>query len=229
MASGRYLIAMCDVLGFTGLVTATPLDTIYERYMALRAELGPNPLFRIKPGTYEREIVLNRVVFSDTILWWAPEGETAEVLPHVIGQIMAGAVGSMPLRAGLAFGTCVIDPANEIYIGQPIIDAYHTEQAQEWMGGAFHSSCWTLPGLRDALCSGYEGSAVEYPVPVKTGTPPLAYALNWPALAAPDFSVDLLTAAEANAPPPAKLKWQNARRFYDTVIPKRSGRSRPGC
>ena len=89
MPSGRYLIAMCDVLGFTSLVAATPLDEIYERYMALRAELGPNPLFRIKPGTYEREIILNRVVFSDTILWWAPEGETAEILPYVIGQIMA--------------------------------------------------------------------------------------------------------------------------------------------
>jgi hypothetical protein len=227
MPSGRYLIAMGDVLGFTNLVAATRLDEIYERYMALRAQLEPSPLFRMKPGTYEREIVLNRVVFSDTILWWAPEGETVELLPHVIGQIMAGAVGSMPLRAGLAFGECVIDPANEIYIGQPIIDAYRTEQAQEWMGGAFHPSCWTLPGLRDTLCRGYERSAVEYPVPVKTGVPPLTYALNWPALAAPDFSVDILTAAETHAAPPAKQKWRNARRFYDTVVANRSGASRP--
>ena len=76
MPSGQYLIAMCDVLGFTNLVAATPLDEIYKRYLALVAELDPHPLFRIMTGTYEREIVLNRVVFSDTILLWAPAGDT---------------------------------------------------------------------------------------------------------------------------------------------------------
>lgn len=224
MPSGLYLIAMCDVLGFTNLVAATPLDEIYKRYLALVAELDPHPLFRIKTGTYEREIVLNRVVFSDTILLWAPAGDTMELLPHVLAQIMGRAVRSMPLRAGLAFGECIIDPANELYIGQPIIDAYHTEQAQEWMGGAFHPSCWKRPGFRDLLCKEYERSAVEYTVPVKAGAVPLEYALNWPALAGPDFSVEVLTASEGRAAPAAKVKWRNARRFYETVVANQSGR-----
>lgn len=221
MPSRPYLIAICDVLGFANLVAATPLDEIYARYEALVARLDPHPLFRIRTGTYQREIVLNRVVFSDTILWWAPAGETMAILPHVLAQIMASAVESMPLRAGLAFGECVIDPAHEIYIGQPIIDAYRTEQAQEWMGGAFHPSCWEHPGLRDELCRGYERSAVAYDVPVKAGAAPLAYALNWPALAGSDFSVEVLAASEARAVPGAKVKWRNARRFYETVVASR--------
>ena len=197
-----------------------PLDEIYKRYMALLTQLDPNPLFRIKPVTYEREIILDRVVFSDTILCWAHAGEAVEILPVVIGQIMARAVGSMPLRAGLAFGECVIDPANDIYIGQPIIDAYRTEQAQEWMGGAFHPSCWTMHGLLEKLCKGYERSAVKYAVPVKTAATRLEYALNWPLLADTPVSGDLLTAAETSAAPAAKVKWRNARRFYDTVLAK---------
>ena len=221
MPAAPYLIAMCDVLGFTSLVATTPLDAIHDRYLALLAELEPHPLFRMKAGTYEREIVLNRVVFSDTILMWAPVGETMELLPSVLGRIMARAMGSMPLRAGLAFGDCVIDPASELYVGQPIIDAYHTEQAQEWVGGAFHPSCWRRPGLRDVLCRGYERSAVEYPVPVKPGAEPLDYALNWPALASADFSAEALAASEAGAPPGPKTKWRNARRFYDAVVTDR--------
>ena len=221
MPAAPYLIAMCDVLGFTGLVATTPLDAIHDRYLALLAELEPHPLFRMKAGTYEREIVLNRVVFSDTILMWAPVGETMELLPSVLGQIMARAMGSMPLRAGLAFGDCVIDPANELYVGQPIIDAYHTERAQEWVGGAFHPSCWRRPGLRDLLCKGYERSAVKYPVPVKAGAAALEYALNWPALAGPDFAVDALVASEGTAASGPKVKWQNARRFYDAVVANR--------
>ena len=175
----------------------------------------------MKAGTYEREMVLNRVVFSDTILMWALVGETMELLPGILGRLVARAMDSMPLRAGLAFGDCVIDPANELYVGQPIIDAYHTEQAQEWVGGAFHPSCWRRPGLRDVLCRGYERSAVKYAVPVKAGAEPLDYALNWPALASPDFSVETLTASEGRAAPGPKAKWQNARRFYQTVLTNR--------
>jgi len=125
----------------------------------------------------------------------------------------------MPLRAGIAFGECIIDPAKEIYIGQPMIDAYHTERAQEWVGGAFHPSCWQSPGLLEALCKGHDRSAVKYPVPTKTPGSvervQLEYALNWPPLADQDFSSDVLMALEEQAPQGAKVKWQNARRFYE--------------
>ena len=221
MPTGQYLIAICDVLGFTNLVGSTPLDQIAQRYLSLLAELDPHPLFRITPATYEREVVLNRVVFSDTILMWAPAGDTMEILPFVLAQLMGNAVGSMPLRAGLAFGECVIDPGNELYIGQPIVDAYRTEQAQEWMGGAFHPSCWARGGFRDALLHG--GSAIEYPVPVKAKAPPLEYALNWPGFVGADFSVDVLTTSETHPTAAAKVTWLNARRFYEAVV-NRSGR-----
>jgi hypothetical protein len=231
MAPAAYLVAMCDVLGFTNLVASATLDEIRRRYLALVAHLGPHPLFRIRTASHEREVVLNRVVFSDTVLFWAPDGDAMELLPHVVAQILGRAMDSMPLRVGFAFGDCIIDPANELYIGQPIIDAYHTEQAQDWVGGAFHPTCWLRPGLRDRLCRGYEGSAVEYAVPVKAGPPTggvrLDYALNWPALVGPDFSVEALTALEAGAAAPARAKWRNARRFYDAVLAHRDEASRP--
>jgi hypothetical protein len=226
MPSAQYLVAMCDVLGFTQLVATTALDDIHKRYLALVEKLEPHPFFRIASGTYAREIALNRMVFSDTILYWAPAGDTMELLPVVLGQIIGQTLSSMPLRAGLAFGECIIDPAREIYIGQPIIDAYYTEKEQEWVGGAFHPSCWQQRGLLEVLCKGHERSAVKYPVPVKArgsaGGVRLEYALNWPVLAGPDFSVEELTALEDRAPPGAKVKWQNTRHFYEACLAKRN-------
>ena len=219
MPAASYLVAMCDVLGFTNLVATATLEEIGRRYLAMVAELGPHPLFRIRTDTHERELVLNRVVFSDTILFWAPAGQAMELLPHVLARIMGRSLETMPLRAGLAFGQCIIDPANELYIGQPIIDAYHTEQVQEWIGGAFHPSCWNRPGLREALCGGRAPSAVEYAIPVKAdgrrGGMSLEHALNWPAQAGPEVSVSALAALEAQAPAAAQAKWRNARRFYE--------------
>ena len=43
MPAAPYLIAMCDVLGFTGLVATTPLDQIHERYRALLASSSRIP------------------------------------------------------------------------------------------------------------------------------------------------------------------------------------------
>jgi hypothetical protein len=140
-----------------------------------------------------------------------------ELLPYLVAQVMSRAMDSMPLRAGFALGDCVIDPANELYVGQPIVDAYRTEQAQDWVGGAFHASCWRWPGLRDALG---RASAIRYAVPVKAGSAgvgPLEYALNWPALAGPDFSASALAAQERRAPAAARGKWRNARIFYEAI------------
>ena len=65
---------------------------------------------------------------------------------------------------------------------------------------------------------------MQYAVPVKAGAEPLEYALNWPALAGSDFTANALAAsalAASDVAPGPKVKWQNARRFYDAVVANR--------
>ena len=102
MPAAPYLIAMCDVLGFTRLVATTPLDEIHERYRALLAQLEPHPLFRIKAGTYAREIVLNRVVFSDTILMITVSARRVIALPSdcEFDECPSGLARRVPHEAG---------------------------------------------------------------------------------------------------------------------------------
>ena len=219
MAFTRYLVAICDVLGFSNLVARESLERIHQRYSELLGRLEPSPIFLIDSKTGERKIVVNQIVFSDTVLFWAPAGNEMELLPTMLGQLMAASVGSLPLRIGLAFGECVIDRTKHIYIGQPIVDAYRTEQAQNWMGGAFHPSCWRHKGFLEFLCKDFERAAVRYPVPIVPGrealVPQLEYALNWPPLGKVIFYPEHLATQEARAPERDKAKWQNARRFYE--------------
>lgn len=221
----QYLVAMCDVLGFQNLVAALPLPEIHSRYLQLIQTLEPNPVYRVDTKTGRREVVLNHVVFSDTILYWAPAGQAMELLPYTLAATMAASLDYLPFRAGIAFGECVIDPTRHIYIGQPIIDAYHTEQAQVWMGGAFHPSCWRYSGLLEVLCKEQTRSAVEYPVPIKPAAAAkglrLKYGLNWPRGGDVNFRArapELLARALAAAPDNVKAKWENARRFFEAIF-----------
>ena len=220
---GLYLIAMCDVLGFSDFVRAHPLEEVYEEYFALRNKVRSSQgIAGYTPRVPQAVPVLDGVVFSDTVLFWAPATGAPQTLPMSLAFLLAQTIGSVPVRVGFAFGKCVIDPANDVYVGQPIIDAYQTERRQEWVGGAFHPSCWKAGDLREMLL--HWRTAVEYPVPVKPaksinpgeeGDPLLEYALGWTSLADGDVS-DTLDQQERHAPSKAKVKWQNARTFYES-------------
>jgi hypothetical protein len=220
---GMYLIAMCDVLGFSDFVRAHPVEEVYAAYFTLRNKVRSfQRMAGYTSGVQQAVPVLDGVVFSDTVLFWASATGAPETLPMSLAFLLAQTIGSMPLRIGFAFGKCVIDPGNDVYIGPPIIDAYHTERRQEWVGGAYHPSCWTAGDLRERLL--HWRTAIEYPVPVKLaksidlgaeGDPLLEYALGWTALADGDVSATL-EQQEQHAPSEAKVKWQNARTFYES-------------
>src|SRR5215475_13419018 len=219
MQPRAYFVAMCDVLGFSQLVGTTSLEMVHQQYRSLLDDVGPN-IFRSSPQTSQRIYLVEHVVISDTILFWAPADGQIEILPGLLCILMRQLMGSMPLRVGIAFGDCVIDPQEHIYIGQPIIDAYLTEQAQEWVGGAYHRSCWSAPRFPEFATEWAQ--IVKYPVPVKISGAvkcyqlSLEYAVNWTLFTGPDV-LTTIADQERRAPEAAKMKWRNARTFYEIV------------
>ncbi len=220
-----YLIAVCDVLGFSNLIRTRTLAEVYDRYVKLRTQIeNVAPLTGFAPRVEQPFVVQDAVVFSDTVLLWAPANGAMEVLAMNLCPLIGHALKvGLPLRVGVALGECVIDPANDIFIGEPIVDAYETEKRQDWMGGAYHPSCWGPPGFLERLCRWHW--AVKYPVPVKTLKageqvgPPLEYAVGWPLFAGLFFAgQDVLQAFDDHeggaTDNKAKGKWQNARAFY---------------
>jgi len=216
---GLYLIAMCDVLGFRNLVSTHPLEAVYEKCLKLRTQVrSTENVVGFSPGIPQPLPVVDGIVFSDTVLFWAPATGAMEILPINLCLLAALTLGSTPIRIGFAFGHCVIDSDNDIYIGRPIVDAYETEKRQEWVGGAFHPSCWTLSGFLQRLVD--QHTVVEYPVPLKhdDGGAQLTHALNWAMmadLATSNSTLATLALQEQKAPTKDKVKWQRARAFYE--------------
>lgn len=195
----RRLIALCDVLGFRKFVRTEELGALAERYRALLARTRYETrlsITRLAAGTEETfSLGAESQVFSDTILVWSRALETgsdedfanASVFLTAVSRLVAsGIVAALPLRIGVAYGECFIDPEAHIYVGQPIVDAYVTEQRQDWIGAACHPTCLETPFGSElaSLSDNYQvlGGMIRGDIPVKKKPdgPPLTHTLDWP-------------------------------------------------
>lgn len=186
MKANRY-IAMVDILGFTELVRRNSIDRIVRVVEYIYTKASDVPVTwatSSRDGTqHSGTSALNKLYFSDTFIFWSPpingslqyEQELVRLFFNAIGQVLFnGFIAGIPLRAGLAFGESYINLERGTLVGQAIVDAYETESAQDWIGGALHSGC-PVDGLLAPL-----PLVVDYPVPTKLfNKKPIKYALNW--------------------------------------------------
>jgi hypothetical protein len=151
--------------------------------------------------------------------------------------VLTGLEMGLPLRIGLAFGDCVVQPSRQLFVGLPFVYAYETEQRQEWVGGACHNSCYFAPGFgwypihEDEWRTdpwSYQSSLelrhlVQHQIPVKPGTtgPSLDIALNWPSMIefgrVSRMDRELTEKCTSSAGQEGGEKWRNTRLFYRRI------------
>ena len=93
---------------------------------------------------------LGHCVFSDSIIVWSPKlklgGQWAYGFFLTLAQlVLFGLRAGLPIRVGVAFGEFIADTRRSVYLGRALVDAYETEQQQDWIGGAYHPSCHNAP------------------------------------------------------------------------------------
>lgn len=172
----RY-VASLDVLGFKQRLAAKGLSGLFDEYKALQTwTRGPGTKFTVHGTLFGETVGVTKqapyLFVSDGILLWCDEDGDADSFIRICTSLLGDSVRrGLPMRGAIAFGETIIDPPSSTYLGQPLVDAYLTEQSQEWVGAAIH------PSAVDAL-AGHEDVAA-YEVPTKPGTPDLRHALLW--------------------------------------------------
>lgn len=208
------------------------------------------------PWQFTTTSYIGHTVFSDSIILWSPPVPRKKVnyrtgqwkyrddwgsgLGRAFGQdlrfflsvsslIGIGLVRGFPLRIGIAFGDCVIEPDKSIFLGQPLVDAFETERRQQWIGAVCHPSC-IVPFVTDHLLKpqnpppGRFASIpflVRYDIPVQqlqnasTILPPLLWSVDWPRFSDSEVEKVLIAAtARYKHNPNISVKWENALKFY---------------
>lgn len=171
-------------------------------------------------------------IFSDTILMWTqPIGDGSNMSPF-LRQLFTSSINKligmsifrdMPIRAGVAYGRTAIMPSRRIFVGMPIINAYKTEQSQDWIGVALHSSCNRDPllhYLQTTTSHGdrqtFFGGIVEYKVPPNSNPriTGLHWSLDWPNAVPKEVEEFLIHGMNDPRNQRYRTKWEHALTFY---------------
>ena len=145
---------------------------------------------------------------------------TWSFLAAVSSLVEAGLAVGVPVRGGVAYGPCVLRPSRGLFVGAPIVDAYETEQRQEWIGAACHPSCEMAATFSQRK---YSLPLRSWHVPVKPepAGPKLDWAVEWGYLPEYQTAVEgaLARAIADAAGTPHETKWRNTVEFWETWPP----------
>ncbi len=232
------LVAIADILGFKALVQTMRADALAEQVWEIvqAAEATKERRSAVYVGgskVLDRSFHIEMLHFSDTIAFWSepiPQGgarTTETVISTFIDYVAEVAfrsfVSNLPLRIGMSCGSVFADPARRIIVGQAVVDAYLTEQEQDWIGGAFHASFPVSPTTH----------IVKYAAPTKSPDVALPWALEWfaPALRLGgenwtnssgrpyrEIFRELLTSGSTNSDSRVRRKYENTSQFFEHQV-----------
>jgi class 3 adenylate cyclase len=229
----NYMVAVCDVLGFSRLVETKSLDDVVNGAFGwLRQALHHSLHKREFPAEIpsKDEFLGNDHVgvawFSDTILLYTlrdDEEAIRQLIQTVEWLLFETMMGSNTrIRGGISFGEAYIDEKDTVFIGKPVIEAYRLEQQQQWSGVALtKSACDRIPAR---VHSGHLGDwwVIPYDVPLKKkqtlrtlainwtwGVHPLSWQFRWSA------SAELPTSSDWSSDPDICEKFMNTKAFHD--------------
>jgi hypothetical protein len=226
----RY-VAVLDILGFKRRLETLGLTKVFADYEHLRrVSLLAARIANI--GTVSgrvRKVTVNvpHVFLSDAVIAWCDDGPYIDDFLTGCCAIAAEALKlRIPLRGGIAFGKTIIDLGSLTFLGQPFVDAYLTEESQEWVGVAIHptalnglagredvkrrdvptkrSACqpaWGLPGWTRRM------------LPRSLLRTPLTHALAWHHYLLGDEALEILGDLRRAAPKKDHAKYAHAADF----------------
>jgi hypothetical protein len=229
----NYTIALCDILGFSAMVQRKSLDNLVNNVIGWFQQATCHAMNKDSwhDGTptlseIDRNSLIGIAWFSDTILFWTKEDDDSnlrEIIQTVAWLTFANVHGNTRIRGAISYGEAFIDPANSLFVGKPIIDAYRLESQQQWSGVALtESAVARVPAkIRDGRFADWP--VVRYSVPLKNDITMRTLAIDWTYGIHTDLRLDW---SPTNPEPTEEdwkskysicEKWKNTRQFHTDV------------
>lgn len=166
----RY-VAFLDILGFKEFVMRNNIHTVYSRLKTLNA-LRPDNDESDYDSEMEKRIMFT--IMSDSIFIFSKDDSFSNLryfLTYVKRVMRMALRKKIPLKGAVAYGTIAVDDNENLFCGQPIIDAYQLEEDLQYMGVVFHHTFEDAYGeLTDSQYEKIKEWIKETPTPFKYGS-----------------------------------------------------------
>ena len=186
----KYLIAICDILGFSNLVRTQNLSKIrteYFQYLKGSLELAMKRTNYSNDSPVNTDLKANDKLgfswFSDTFLIYTlnDDEDSCLFLLQTIGLFIFMNMNNpnTRLRVGISYGDAIIDKSENIFIGIPIVEAHELEKKQKWSGGALTKAVEYRFGEYLNSLNPFESWVLKYDIPFEKKISENLFAINW--------------------------------------------------
>lgn len=137
-------VAFIDILGFKDLVMRKTHEEIYDQLdkISIFKKIIENAA-KNGDSLKESDAEIYSVSFSDSIVMFSKNDNVDNFRYFLIAvrYLFANAMkDGIPMKGSIAYGKISLNKSEQIYFGQPIIDAYFMEEDVNYMGLVAHNS-----------------------------------------------------------------------------------------
>lgn len=174
-------VAYFDILGFKNFVLRNKHNNVFEKLNSLLNE--------IKRQADKQKYFVYIVSFSDSIVLFSRDNtqESLKAMITLSKSLMTKALqNEIPIKGAIAYGSTSVDKTNQIFCGQPIIDAFLFQEEQLYYYGVVFLHSFEIfinenienfiTVLQEDEC---ENSIIEIKTPIKKGGFVNHLNLNW--------------------------------------------------
>ena len=173
----KRFVAFLDILGFKDSVMRNSHEDIYSKLTSINKikKTIENSNNNVSLAEYYFDSEVYIVNFSDSIVIFSKNDDlyNFEYFLVTVRYLFGKCIGNgIPIKGGIAYGDVSVNKSEQIYFGQPIIDAYLLEEDLNHFGIVLHNSVdkYILENNKDLLSLKYfEKSLFNYKVPLKYG------------------------------------------------------------
>ncbi|MES2656512.1 MAG: hypothetical protein V4620_13040 [Bacteroidota bacterium] len=169
----KRFVVFLDIMGFKDFVARHTHDEVYEMMsrISLVKESIDELSARYTTSTYKDKLYTTS--FSDSIILFS-EDDSARSLEMIVSAtsfLFSTAMGqSIPMKGAIAHGLMSVNKTQQIYVGQPLIDAYLLQEEVNYYGVVAHNSIDAYLNKRaHEMESSFREVFFEEKVPLKTG------------------------------------------------------------
>jgi len=186
LTEGERFVAFFDILGFGSWVESMGSKKVFTYVrgflnLMVRASL-PGSIVHQDMSVDLKKSDIGYINFSDSIIFYSRDDsyKCLKTMLKVCGEFMNVVIcgPSRMLRGAITHGEFYVDPKANAYVGKALIDAFHLERNQTWLGLSLHESLEVVKDFPKALKE-HKGYIVKSLVPLKNNPKKLPYCINW--------------------------------------------------
>jgi len=188
-------VAHIDMLGMSELTVRDPQLAWNALSKLAQAR---NEIFRMRIElTQTGDIIKDRlavITFSDTIVVFTQSDEDADLYAIVLmcDELVSRSLSySIPLRAGIAYGSFLFNFDESMFAGPALVEAYRTGEAAQWIGIVLDAEVAARARRLPLESDRRRPLVVEWDVPIKPSGRQRRWVVDWPESHRRNFTVPL--------------------------------------